>query len=102
MWNSLLERLNPKSMDLIIKVEKAYVKIEDYQNLVLKRNNDGSLVKLRDVAKLEFGALNTSTLFKGNGKQIVGLGIYQQSTANTIEVAKLVKEKNERNCPFFT
>ena len=80
-------------MDLIIKVQKAYVKLEDYKDLILKRNNDGSLVKLRDVAKVEFGALNTSTLFKGNGKQNVGLGIYQQSTANTIEVAKLIREK---------
>jgi len=92
-------KIESKNMDLIIKVEKAYVKIEDYQNLVLKRNSDGSLVKLRDVAKLEFGALNASTLFKGNGKQIVGLGIYQQSTANTIEVAKLVKEKMKEIAP---
>ena len=86
-------KIESKSMDLIIKVEKAYIKIEDYKNLVLKRNVDGSLVQLKDVAKLELGALNSSTLFKGNGKQIVGIGIYQQSTANTIEVAKLIKKK---------
>ena len=86
-------KVESKKMDLIIKVEKAYVTIEDYKDLILKRNNDGSLVKLRDVARLELGALNTSTLFKGNGVQNVGIGIYQQSTANTIEVAKLIKEK---------
>ncbi len=92
-------KVESKSMDLIIKIEKAYVKIEEYKNLVLKRNLDGSLVKLRDVAKLEFGALNSSTLFKGNGNQIVGIGIYQQSTANTIKVAKLIKEKIKKIQP---
>lgn len=92
-------KVESKNMDLIIKVQKAYVKLEDYKDLILKRNNDGSLVKLRDVAKVEFGALNTSTLFKGNGKQNVGLGIYQQSTANTIEVAKLIREKIKEISP---
>jgi len=92
-------KVESKKMDLIIKVEKAYVKVEDYKDLILKRNNDGSLVKLRDVARLELGALNTSTLFKGNGVQNVGLGIYQQSTANTIEVAKLIKQKIKEISP---
>ena len=32
-------------------------------------------------------------MFKGNGKQVVGIGIYQQSDANTIAVANGVKEK---------
>ena len=92
-------KVESKKMDLIIKVEKAYVTIEDYKDLILKRNNDGSLVKLRDVARLELGALNTSTLFKGNGVQNVGIGIYQQSTANTIEVAKLIKAKIKEISP---
>ncbi len=86
-------KVESKKMDLVIKVQKAYVELEDYKELIIARNIDGSIVKLRDVARLEIGALNTSTLFKGNGKQNVGLGIYQQSTANTIEVAKLIKEK---------
>ena len=86
-------KVESKKIDLVIKVQKAYVELEDYKELIIKRNIDGSIVKLRDVARIEVGALNTNTLFKGNGKQNVGLGIYQQSTANTIEVAKLIKEK---------
>ena len=86
-------KVESKKMDLVIKVQKAYVELEDYKELIISRNVDGSIVKLRDVARIEVGALNTNTLFKGNGKQNVGLGIYQQSTANTIEVAKLIKEK---------
>ena len=92
-------KVESKKMDLIIKVQKAYVELEDYKELIITRNIDGSIVKLRDVARVELGALNTSTLFKGNGKQNVGLGIYQQSTANTIEVAKLIKEKIKEITP---
>ena len=86
-------KIESKYIDLVIKVEKAYKKLGDYKNLVLKRANDGSLIKLGDIARLEFGALNSNTLFKGNGNQTVGIGIYQQSTANTIEVAKAIKKK---------
>ena len=42
---------------------------------------------------MELGAESTRTLFKGNGKQVVGIGIYQQSDANTIAVAKGIKKK---------
>ena len=42
---------------------------------------------------MELGAETTRTIFKGNGKQVVGIGIYQQSDANTISVANGVKAK---------
>ena len=45
------------------------------------------------MARVELGAESTRTLFKGDGKQVVGIGIYQQSDANTIAVANGVKDK---------
>ena len=92
-------KIESKNIDLTIKVEKAYQRLKDYKELVLKRNNDGSLTKLGDVARIEFGALNSSTLFKGNGNKVVGIGIYQQSTANTIEVANRIKQKVKEITP---
>jgi hydrophobe/amphiphile efflux-1 (HAE1) family protein len=86
-------KIESKNIELVIKVEKAYQDLNDYKELVLKRAPDGSIIKLKDIARVEFGALNTNTLFKGNGNQTVGIGIYQQSTANTIEVATRVKDK---------
>ena len=86
-------KVESKNIELVIKVEKAYQNLNDYKELILKRAPDGSIIKLKDIARVEFGALNTNTLFKGNGNQTVGIGIYQQSTANTIEVATKVKEK---------
>ena len=43
--------------------------------------------------ELSLGAESIRTLFKGNGKQVVGIGIYQQSDANTIKVADGIKKK---------
>ena len=44
-------------------------------------------------ARGALGPDSTRTLFKGNGKQVVGIGIYQQSDANTIAVADGIKKK---------
>ena len=86
--------MSPKTSDLVIKVQKAYKNLNDYNELVLKRALDGSIIKLKDIARVEFGALTTN--IKGNGNQTVGIGIYQQSTANTIEVAQSIKKKVEK------
>jgi hydrophobe/amphiphile efflux-1 (HAE1) family protein len=86
-------RIESKDIDLTIKLDKAYQKLESYKKLPLKRAKDGSIITLSDVAKVEVGAESTRTLFKGNGKQVVGIGIYQQSDANTISVANGVKKK---------
>ncbi len=86
-------RIESKDIDLTIKLEKAYQKLENYKKLPLKRAKDGSIITLEDVARVEVGAASTRTLFKGDGKQVVGIGIYQQSDANTIDVAKGIKKK---------
>ena len=86
-------RIESKDIDLTIKLDKAYQNLENYKKLPLKRAKDGSIITLSDVARVEIGAESTRTLFKGNGKQVVGIGIYQQSDANTISVANGVKKK---------
>jgi hydrophobe/amphiphile efflux-1 (HAE1) family protein len=86
-------RIESKDIDLTIKLENAYTELESYKNLPLKRSIDGSITKLSDVARIEFGPVSTRTLFKGDGKQVVGIGVYQQSDANTIKVATKLKKK---------
>jgi hydrophobe/amphiphile efflux-1 (HAE1) family protein len=86
-------RIESKDIDLTIKLEKAYQNLENYKKLPLKRAQDGSVITLEDVARVEVGAASTRTVFKGDGKQVVGIGIYQQSDANTIDVANGIKNK---------
>ena len=86
-------RIESKDVDLTIKLDKAYKNLDSYKKLPLKRARDGSIITLSDVARVELGAESSRTLFKGNGKQVVGIGIYQQSDANTIKVANGIKNK---------
>ncbi len=86
-------RIESKDIDLTIQLDNAYQEVENYKKLPLKRAKDGSIITLDDVSRIEIGAESTRTLFKGNGKQVVGIGIYQNSDANTISVANGVKKK---------
>ena len=92
-------RIESKDIDLTIKLDKAYNNLESYKKLPLKRSNDGSVITLDDISRIELGAESTRTLFKGDGKQVVGIGIYQQSDANTIAVADGIKKKIEEIRP---
>ena len=92
-------RIESKDVDLTIKLDKAYKDLENYKKLPLKRAKDGSVITLEDVSRVEIGAESTRTLFKGNGKQVVGIGIYQQSDANTISVANGIKKKIKEIVP---
>ena len=86
-------KIESKDIDLTIKLDKAYQEVDNYKKLPLKKAGDGTIISLEDVARVELGPQSTRTLFKGNGRQVVGIGIYQQSDANTISVARGVKTK---------
>ncbi|MDE5118796.1 MAG: efflux RND transporter permease subunit, partial [Trichodesmium sp. St19_bin1] len=68
---------------------------EAYKNLVLRRNNDTSLTRLRDIGRAEIGAENNRTIARYNGKPAISLGISKLSGANIIEVATGVKTRME-------
>ena len=76
-----------------VRLKRLFVSAPQFSGLVIARGADGSLVKLGDVARVERGAEEDRTTFRGNGIPQVGLGIIKQSTANTISVARAAKEK---------
>src|ERR1700726_3293455 len=59
---------------------------EQFDNIILKSNADGTLVRLRDVGRAELGAENYSTDLDYNGRDAVGIGVTQLSTANALDV----------------
>lgn len=79
-----------------VRVKRAFMSPADFNALVIGRGDDGYLVRLGDVARVERGAVEERTMFKGNGIPMVGLGIVKQSTANTIDVARNAKEEAAR------
>jgi HAE1 family hydrophobic/amphiphilic exporter-1 len=67
-----------------------------FDNIILKSNNDGTLVRLRDVGHAELGAEDYGSDLEYNGHEAVGIGITQLSTANALEVDRLCIAELER------
>lgn len=66
---------------------------EEFENIILRANPDGSMVFLKDVANVELGAANYDVNTKLNGKSMAAIAIYQQYGANALQVADKVKAK---------
>ena len=88
--------LNSLSRDFIIRIERSYLTDADFRQLVLRRAEDGYLVRLGDVARVELGSAEERRFFRGNGESMVGLGIIKQSTANALLVSQQVQAEVER------
>jgi multidrug efflux pump len=88
--------IDSKDRVFTVRVNRSFHTAEDFAGLVLARGSDGYLVRLGEVARVEKGAEETRTFFRGNGVPMVGIGIIKQSTANTLEVAALAKAEQLR------
>ncbi|MEH2213939.1 efflux RND transporter permease subunit [Nostoc sp.] len=73
----------------------------EFEEIVLKTGDDGTLVKLKDVGRAELGAENYSSFLRFRGNDAVGLGIYQVPGSNALDVAKGVKDELARLAPSF-
>ncbi|HIA52504.1 MAG TPA: multidrug efflux RND transporter permease subunit [Candidatus Melainabacteria bacterium] len=75
---------------------------EEFGNIVIKAGPFGSVVKIKDVGRVELGAENYGTFLRYKGKNAVGIAIYQFPGANALDVArdaKVVLNKLTENLP---
>ena len=79
-----------------VRIERAYRTPEQYKSLVVARGQDGYLIRLGDVTDVELAAEDIENAFRGNGKNMVGLGIIKQSKANTLDVVQNARAELER------
>jgi len=79
-----------------VRVARSYSTAEDFRELVIFEAEDGYLIRLGDVARVEIGPDEWRREFRGNTQPQVGLGIIRQSTANELEVARLAKAEVDR------
>jgi multidrug efflux pump len=86
------------SRDLVFtaRIDRPFQTPADFAQLVIaKGEDDGQLIRLGDVARVEFGAEEDRNIFRGNGRDTIGIGIIKQSTANVVEVAREARERAE-------
>ncbi len=75
-----------------VRAQGRLLKPEDFGNIVVRLNPDGSTVRLRDLARIELGALTYTTLGRFDGKPATVLGVYQTPGSNALAVAANVKK----------
>ena len=74
---------------------------EQFEQISVKTNSDGSVVRLEDVARVELGGENYGVIARFNGKPASGLGVKLASGANALDTAQGVKDALKELEPFF-
>jgi len=70
--------------------------IEDFKNIIVCSNDQGGLVRVRDIARVELGSKNYSTHSIINGQTCLGMAVYRSSDANALDTMKAVRAELKR------
>lgn len=82
-----------QSLQYVIKYSGKYNTKEQYENVVIKRNADGQILHLKDIAEIEFGSLDYDVLSKENGNPSAAIVLKQRPGSNASDVIKNIKLK---------
>ena len=87
----------PKSqqLQLTIKTDGRLTRPEEFESIIVRANRDGSVVRVRDVARVDMGAKTQERYSRFNGVPTAAIGIYQSPGANAVEVADSVRKVME-------
>ena len=79
-----------------VRVARTFLTPDDFAALTVAIGDNGYLVRLGEIAHVELTAEDDETEFRGDGVNMIGLGIIKQSKANTLDVARAAKAQIER------
>src|SRR5665213_2048309 len=88
-------------VQLTIKTKGRLTKPEEFAAIVLRANPDGSIVRLKDVARVEMGAKSQDRYSRYNGAPAAAIGIYQTPGSNAVDVARSVRETMDKLATRF-
>ena len=75
--------------------------VEQFNQVIVKSGEDGYVVRLSDVARVELGAESYTPVAKLNGKTSAAFGVQLASGANALATAQAVKDKLDELAPYF-
>ncbi|MES2941055.1 MAG: efflux RND transporter permease subunit [Pseudomonadota bacterium] len=75
--------------------------VEQFGNIVLRANPDGSTVRVRDVARLELGAQTYAFSARLNGKPSTGIGVQLAPSGNALAAASAIRARMQELSKFF-
>jgi HAE1 family hydrophobic/amphiphilic exporter-1 len=84
---------NPQSLQYVLRYTGKYTQKEQYENIVIKVTEEGEMLRLKDVAEIEFGSLDYDVLSKENGKPSAAIILKQRPGSNASEVIANIKDR---------
>ena len=90
-----------QGMSATVVVNGQLASVEQFGNIVLRANADGSTVRLKDVARVELNAQNYSVSARLNGKPSTGIGVQLSPSGNALETAKAIRARMGELAPYF-
>jgi hydrophobe/amphiphile efflux-1 (HAE1) family protein len=93
---------NDQQLQLNIQTKGRLTTPEEFGNIVVRTNEDGSILRIRDVARVELGAANMDRETRFNAGPAAAIAIYQSPGANAITTLKAVRARIaelEKNFP---
>jgi multidrug efflux pump len=92
-------RIESEARDFTLRVARAYQDPAEFAQVPLRKGADGYVVRLGDVAKVELASAERRAYYRSNGQPNIGLGVVKTSTANSLDVARAVREEADRIRP---
>jgi len=87
--------------EYVIKYKGKLNKPEEYENIAIRANGDGTILRLKDVARIEFGAYSYSSLTRLNGKKGVVIGVVQLAGSNSNDIQISINKLLEKSAKDF-
>ncbi len=75
-----------QTFEYVLKYKGKLNRNDDYENIIIKANADGSFIKLKDVARVEFGSFTYSANSRLNGNPTSGFAIFQTAGSNANDI----------------
>ncbi len=90
------------SRNFSLRLNASLNNTKEFGNIIIKKYQDGTVIKLRDIARISLEPLETNVILRYNGKRSIAIGLIKQSTANIIELSNNARKelgKIKKNLP---
>ncbi|RXK50910.1 efflux RND transporter permease subunit [Aquirufa rosea] len=84
-----------QALQYVLRYTGKFTQVSEYENLIIKSTESGQVLRLKDVADIEFGSLDYDVLSKENGKPSAAILLKQRPGSNAAEVIATVKKRLE-------
>ena len=92
---------NKNAFQYTLNVQGRLTSPEQFGNIIIRREQDGAMLRLKDIARIDLGAASYSVVSRLKGMPTAAIAIYQQPGSNSLDVSKGVKAKMEELATSF-